>query len=416
MTPDQESADPHPAPVPELFSPEFIRDPYPTYRHLRRTRPLAPLEGTDTWLVCRYEDCAQVLRDRRFGHRTAERFEKTLGPQALKEPAYASLLRTMLLADPPDHTRLRGLVAKAFDRRGMERLRGRIRDIAHGLIDAMFQNAPQGQGEGDLVRAFTHPLPVMVICEILGIPGADWPIFTGESRVRGRIIDPTPMSAEELAASNAAVADSQAYFGALFEDRRARPRDDLLTYLVTSETEHGILSPEELAANVGLLFAAGHETTVNLMGNALIGLWRHPDQRALVRARPELLHGAVDEILRYDSSVQFTGRTALEDVWLGETMIPAGHRVLAVLGSGNRDETVFQDPDRLDVRRTGVKPLSFGGGIHFCLGAQLARIEVGEALSILLQRLTHLDLTHAAAPDWKDTLTLRGPRHVPATW
>ncbi len=397
--------------VPELFSPEFIKDPYPTYHHLRETAPFFRIPDTETWIATRYEDCALVLRDKRFGHRMAERMARNLGPEALEEPAYASLLRTMLLADPPDHTRLRGLVAKAFDRRGVERMRGRIRDIAHGLIDAM-----EGQGRGDLVRLFNHPLPVLVICDMLGIPEEDWSSFAEESRVRGRIIDPTPMAPGELREANEAVTQSQAYFGALFERRRRQPQDDLLTALVESETDHGILTREELAANAGLLFAAGHETTVNLLGNALLALFRNRDQLNLLRSDPSLAANATEEFLRYDSSVQMTGRAAFEDVAIAGAVVPCGHSVLTFLGAGNRDGAVFADPDRLDIRRANIRPLSFGGGIHFCLGAQLARLEVSEALPILLNRLPALDLMEIEAPQWKDTITLRGLKTLPACW
>ncbi len=404
------------AEIPDLFSPAFIENPYPTYRHLQQTAPFFRMEGTELWVATRYEDCAFVLRDRRFGHRMAERIERTLGPDALKEPARASLLRTMLFADPPDHTRLRGLVAKAFDRKGVERMRQRIRTIANDLVDAMLDQKAGNRGEGDLVRLFNHPLPVLVICDMLGIPEADWPLFTAESRVRGRIIDPTPMTPEEMAESNGSVLQSEAYFAALLEDRRRQPRDDLLTALVESETEHGILTREEVIANVGLLFAAGHETTVNLLGNGLLALYRHPDQLAALRADPSLLPGAVEEMLRYESSVQMSGRSALEDVAVAGVTIPAGHQVLTVLGAANRDESVFEDPDRLDVRRPGVKPLSFGGGIHFCLGAQLARIEAVEALGVLFDRLPDLELTRVDEPDWKETITLRGLKTLPASW
>ncbi len=266
------------------------------------------------------------------------------------------------------------------------------------------------------MRLFNHPLPVLVICDMLGIPEADWPAFTAESRVRGRIIDPTPMTPEEMQEVNQSTLDSQAYFGGLLDERRRQPQDDLLTALVESETAHGILSREELVSNVGLLFAAGHETTVNLLGNGLLALYRNRDQLEILRADRSLLPGAVEELLRYDSSVQMSGRCALEDVEVAGVTIPAGHQVLTVLGAANRDERVFEDPDALNVRRPGVKPLSFGGGIHFCLGAQLARLEAVEALGVLFDRLPDLELSALDTPDWKDTITLRGVNTLPACW
>ncbi len=396
--------------TPELFSPEFNLNPYPTYHRLRQETPLFQVEGTNVWIATRYEDCALILRDKRFGHRTEERQLIELGRDRMNEPSHASLRRMMLLADPPDHTRLRGLVVKAFDRRGVERLRTGIRALAHQLVDRL-----EPLGGGDLVDLFTHPLPVMVICQMLGIPEEDWDRFlTG--RILGRIIDPTPMSDEEMAQSNQNTLEAQAYFCGLFDERRARPKDDLLTALVESETEHGVLTPEELSANVALLFGAGHETTVNLMGNALIALYRNRDQLDLLRNDPSLFPSAVEEFLRYDSSVQLTARTALEDVPLGGTVIGENDRVLCLLGAANRDPAMFDDPDRLDVRRPNVRPMSFGGGIHFCLGAQLARIEGAEALAILFDRLPNLELTDPEHPDWKETITLRGVKTLMATW
>ncbi len=395
----------------ELFTPEFAADPYPVYRKLRNGAPFFKIPDTNCWIATRYRDCAAILKDRRFGHRMRERIEANGGQDFLKHPAYVSLLNMMLVADPPDHTRLRGLVAKAFDRRGVEALRPRIRAIAHDLIDHM-----AGASGGDLVRCFTHKLPVIVICDMLGIPEEDRGRFTGERRVAGRIIDPTPMTPEELDAANASTLETRAYFEGLFEARRAEPQDDLLTALVESETEHGRLTRDELAANVSLLFAAGHETTVNLMGNGLLALYRNPEQLEMLKADPGLWPNAVEEFLRYDSSVQLTGRTAFESVDLAGQTVQGGEEVLALLGAANRDPEVYENPDRLDITRENIRPLSFGGGIHFCLGAQLARIEAAEALPILLERLPRLELTEIDRPKWKHTITLRGLTELPARW
>lgn len=396
----------------DIFTADYMNDPYPTYRYLRENYPFfKPADGTGAWFASRYEDCAALLRDKRFGHRMRQRMIANNGEAALNEPALASLSRMMLVADPPDHTRLRGLVTKAFDRRGVERMRTRIRGIAHELVDRMEET-----GGGDLIRMFNHPLPVIVICDMLGIPEADRSRFTGESRVRGRIIDPTPMSEAELAEANEATLESQAYFDALFAERRARPQDDLLTALVESETEYGKLTREELAANVGLLFAAGHETTVNLMGNALLALYRNRDQLDILKSDLSIMPNAVEEFLRYDSSVQLSGRTAFEDVEIAGHRVRENESVIVLVGAANRDPDVFPNPDQLDVRRPNVKPLAFGGGIHFCLGAQLARIEVAEALTILLTRLPKLELANIDAPVWKDTITLRGLVELPAEW
>jgi cytochrome P450 len=326
-------------------------------------------------------------------------------------PAIANLRRTMLLQNPPDHTRLRSLVVKAFDARRVEAMRERINAIANELIDNFID-----ADSGDLVRLFTHPLPVIVICDLLGVPKADQAEFVQGTRISGRLIDPSPMTDEELAQANESTLESTRYFAALCDERRRNPADDLITALVESETEHGRLSKDELTSNIALLFAAGHETTVNLMGNALLALYRNRDQLELLRSDPSLMPNAVEEFLRYDSSVQLTGRDALEDSEIRGVALPRGRAVLTLLAAANRDPEAFEDPDRLDITRERIKPLAFGGGIHLCLGAQLARIEAHVALSVLLDRLPELELENIDNPDWKQTITLRGVKSQLATW
>jgi cytochrome P450 len=224
------------------------------------------------------------------------------------------------------------------------------------------------------------------------------------------------MSPEEIEESNQRSAESAAYFESICDARRADPQDDLITALVQSETEHGTLSKDELTSNISLLFAAGHETTVNLMGNALIALYRHRDQLQLLRSDLSRMPQAVEEFLRYDSSVQLTARDALEDTEVCGIKVPRGHSVMAILAAANRDPDVFDKPDELDISREKVKPLSFGGGIHLCLGAQLARIEADEALKVLFERLPNLELDEPERPEWKNTITLRGVTRLPAHW
>jgi cytochrome P450 len=394
-----------------IFTPENIADPYPMYRQLREAAPVLELPDANLVILSRYADVQTLLRDRRLGHDNFSGLSEAERAQQLANPAIANLMRTMLLQNPPDHTRLRGLVVKAFDARRMEAMRPRIRRIAHELIDAFVD-----RGAGDLKSLFTHPLPVIVICEMLGIPESDQAEFVQGTRISGRLIDPTPMTEQELAESNRNSLETQAYFEALCDDRRRNPRDDLTTALVQSETEHGRLSREELTANIGLLFAAGHETTVNLLGNALIALYRNRDQLDLLRSNPALMENAVEEFLRYDSSVQLTGRNALEDAEIAGVALPRGRMVLTLLGAANRDPAVFPDPDRLDVTRERIKPLAFGGGIHLCLGAQLARTEAQEALAALFERLPNLELDDPHTPEWKQTITLRGVTRLPAHW
>ncbi len=243
-------------------------------------------------------------------------------------------------------------------------------------------------------------------------------MFYKGSRDGGRILDPVPLTKEEIAQANMGNTMAKMYFEQLFELRRKNPGDDLTTQLVQAEEDGSKLSNEELSANIILLFGAGHETTVNLIGNGLLALHRNPEQLALLKADPSLMPNAIEEFLRYDSSVQLTGRVALEDIEdLGGKKIPKGESVLCLLGSANRDPAVYPDnPERLDVRRPNVRPLSFGGGIHHCLGAQLARIEAEIAIATLLRRIPDLRLDDADNPQWRPTFVLRGLKALPASW
>ena len=392
------------------LDPAFIADPYPFYHRLRAAAPVwqSPL---GMWIVTRYDLAQQVLKDRRYGKDYAGNITRQYGPAGMQEPARASLGRTMLVLDPPDHTRLRGLVTKAFTARRVEDMRPRIAAVVDRLIDRV---APQGHM--DIIKDFAHRLPIIVICDMLGIPEEDRAQFFEQSRVNGRLIDPVPMTREELDHANANTLATNAYFESLFERRRRDPQDDLTTLLVQAEEAGDRLTSAELTANVGLLFAAGHETTANLIGNGLLALHRNPDQWDLLKANLTLMPSAIEELLRYDSSVQLTGRTTAEPVTLGATAIPAGESVVTFLGAANRDPDAFADPDRLDITRKGPGAISFGGGIHHCLGAQLSRIEAQEAFAGLIRRLPALDLPEKHRPQWRRSFTLRGLTTLPATW
>ncbi len=394
-----------------IFTPEIVADPYPLYRQLRETSPVLPLPDHNLLVLSSYERVQAAVRDRRLGHADDPRMTEEQLAERLANPAYAGLRHMMLFQNPPDHTRLRGLVVKAFDARRVQAMRARIVAIAGELIDSFIE-----RGEGDLVKLFLHPLPVIVICDMLGIPEPDQAEFIRGGHVRGRLIDPNPMTPDELEEANAGMLQSQAYFAGLCAARRNHPQDDLITALVESETEHGKLTRRELTANIQLLFAAGHETTVNLMGNALLALYRNPDQLALLKSEPALAPQAAEEFLRYDSSVQLTGRAALADMELAGVPLRKGTQIIALLAAANRDPAVFDRPDELDITRAGIRPLSFGGGAHYCLGAQLARLEVAEALNVLFRRLPRLALDDIENPTWKRTITLRGVLSLPATW
>ncbi len=394
-----------------IFTPEIVADPYPLYRQLRETSPALPLAEHNLLVLSSYALAQQALRHKQLGHADDPRLTEQELAQRRANPATAALGHMMLFKNPPDHTRLRGLVVKAFDARRVEAMRQRIVDIAERLLDGFVE-----QRRGDLVSLFLHPLPVIVICDMLGIPDQDRAQFVSGNRVRGRLIDPTPLTPEELQEANRGMLESRAYFERLCDARRADPRDDLITALVESETEHGKLSKNELTANIQLLFAAGHETTVNLMGNALLALYRNPEQLECLRGDPSLLPGAVEEFLRYDSSVQLTGRAALEDTELAGMPVSKGTQIITILAAANRDPAEFERPEEFDVTRKGIRPLSFGGGIHYCLGAQLARLEAAEALKVLFRRLPRLALDDIDNPTWKRTITLRGVTALSASW
>ena len=394
------------------LSPDFIRDPYPHYARLRSTDPVH-VNAHGAFVLSRHADASLVMRDKRFGKDYVERQIRRYGPKIMEEPVFRSMSHWMLQQDPPDHTRLRGLVVKAFTARRVEDMRARIQEIVDQTIDAVM-----AQGHMDLIEDFAFRLPVTIICDMLGIPEDHREVFYKSSRDGGRLLDPVPLTPDEIKQGNAGNMMAQMYFQQLFELRRKTPADDLITQLLQAEDDGSKLTNEELTANIILLFGAGHETTVNLIGNGLLALHRNPDQMALLKSNPALITNAIEEFLRYDSSVQMTGRVTLEDIEdLGGKRIPKGESVLCLLGSANRDPAVYPDrPDQLDITRPNVRPLSFGGGIHFCLGAQLARIEAEVAISTLLRRLPELKLDDAENPRWRPTFVLRGLKEMPASW
>ena len=400
------------APLFNPLAPEFIRNPYPYYERMRNEDPMhrSPF---GMFVASRHAEVSLVMRDKRFGKDFANRSIRRYGPKIMDEPVFRSMGHWMLQADPPDHTRLRGLVVKAFTARRVEDMRPRIQQIVDDNLDSIIP-----KGKMDLIEDFAFRLPVTIICDMLGIPEEHREAFYASSREGGRLLDPVPLSPEEIKKGNESFALTAMYFQQLFELRRKEPGDDLTTQLVQAEEAGDKLSNEELTSNIALLFGAGHETTVNLIGNGLLALFRNPDQLALLKARPELITNAIEEFLRYDSSVQLTGRVALEDIEdLGGKPIPKGESVLCLLGSGNHDPAVYPDhPERLDITRPNVRPLSFGGGIHHCLGAQLARIEAEIAISTLLRRIPNLRLDDPENPQWRPTFVLRGLQRLPASW
>lgn len=392
------------------LSPDFIRDPYPVYRRIREFDPFwaSPFGYR---IVTRYKDVSAILRDRRFVKDFIGRARRNYGDKADTEPVLRIMRRAMLTQDPPDHTRLRGLVVKAFTARRIEEMRPRIQAVVDAAIDRV-----EAQGHMDVIADLAFRLPVTVICTMLGIPDDHVERFISGARMAGRAIEPIPMSRAELDKANADEAALRQYFQSLFALRRRQPGDDLTTHLLQAEENGSKLTEDELMANMLLLFVAGHETTVNLIGNGLLALYRHPDQLQALRNNPAPMPNAVEEFLRYDSSVQVTYRVAAEDIDMDGGTIKKNDSILCVLGAANRDPAAFEEPDRLDISRQHINPLSFGGGIHHCLGAQLARIEGEVALATLLRRLPGLKLDNVEAPEWRPSFVLRGLKELPASW
>ena len=371
-------------------------DPYPRYDRLREISPVVRADD-GALVVTRYADCAAVVRDGRLGHMSADVLAFIGLPDWAEHPALRDLFTSILTINPPDHTRLRRLVSSTFTARRVQSLRPAIETMVADLLDGL-------AGQTDFIERFAFPLPVNVIGELLGVPAADRPQFQTLIRNWSQVLD--TITPEVLATADPAATTIREYLAALADQRRAEPRDDLISALVAVEEEGDRLSQDELLTMAGLLFAAGFETTTNLLANGLVALTREPG-RAI--GDPAL---AVEELLRYDSPVQLVSRVAYEDVELGGVTVEAGERVVAYLGAGNRDPERFAEPHRLDLARPNNAPLSFGGGIHYCLGAPLARMEAQIAFPALLDRFPDIEL---GTPERRDSLTLRGFTRLPVT-
>jgi len=379
-----------------LLDPALRQDPYPTFRQWRETAPISGGNGQPL-IVTRQQDCSNVLRDSTFGHAEGEQ----TGPLNSTPPPQ----RSFLGMNPPDHTRLRGLVSKAFTRKVVERLTPMIEQTTAELI-------AEARGKTvNLMDAIARPLPVAVICELLDVPVEDRDLVVAWSHDMARGLDPDFLIPEGVRERQfKAREEFRQYMQQLADKRRVNPGEDLLSGLVQVQEAGDVLSEAELLTTCILLLIAGHETTVNLIGNGTLALLRNPAELAELRAEPALAERAVEEFLRYDPPVQFTARIALQDTKVGSFDAPAGSAAILLFGAANRDPEVCEDPDRLDISREPARHLAFGHGPHFCLGAPLARLE-GRIVFEALARLDELE--PAGEPTYNDNIILRGLKELP---
>ena len=389
----------------------FSGNPYPIYDRLR---PVAPIHRTTfgTWVLSRHDDIAGMLRDVRLGRDFGSYLNAGPGLRDAWEssPILKSQAHWMLNLHPPDHTRVRRLFAKTFTPSRVEHLRPHVA----ALVDELLADAADRESF-DIVADFAFQLPVTVIGELLGVPREDRQHFLEWTQHISASVEPV-RPPDVLERADRAVVAYEGYFRSLIAERRRTPRDDLLSALIVVRDEDGsALSEDELVANSILLFSAGFDTTMNLIGNGVLALASSPDQYRALRADQELVAGAIEEILRYDGSAQLADRTVLEEFDLGGHRLSAGDTVIFLLGSGNRDPLRYESADRLDIRRTDVKPLTFGGGIHYCLGSALARMEAQVAFVELTRRFDVPQLIDAE-PQYRPTLTNHGLRRLDVTW
>ena len=388
---------------PQLFGPEMLADPYPFYRRLRETHPVFRSGELDAWIVTSYEAVNGALRNPQFSSDRFPRLRQRLASKGLDSLAQ-DRVRSMIHMDPPDHTRLRSLVNKAFTPKTVESMASHVQDIVNDLLDAV-----KSYGRMNVIEDFAYPLPVTVIAEMLGVPAADRARFKHWSDEVSVVLggDVAALSETLLRRATTAREELADYFREIVRQRRTNPGTDLISALTQAEVEGGKLSEDELYSTVVLLLVAGNETTTNLIGNGMLALMRHPDEMEKVWDSPSLVPAAVEEMLRFDSPVQLTTRMARTDLEIQGTKIPKGDWLYLVIGAANRDPSQFSAPDRFDVSRTDNKHIAFGAGAHFCLGAPLARLEAQIAVRALREHFPELRLGKEPI-EYRNNFNLRG--------
>ncbi len=393
----------------QLLDPEVIANPYPLYSQLRSEDPVHWDPFLHAWVVTRYVDVVTVLQ--RFSANrtpTPEQLE-AMGLGNLR-PLAQLMVRQMLFLDPPAHGRVRGLASKAFTPRRVEALREHIQDIT----DRMLRDV-QASGHMDVIADLGRPLPAIVTGELLGLPTSDWEQLTAWSSDFAQVLGNFQHNPDRQQQVLRTVEEMTAYFHAVVQEQRTRPRDGLISAMIAAEVDGDHLSDEEIVANVIITMVGGQETTTNLIGNGILSLLRYPDQLEKLKADFSLIPSAVEELLRYESPSQHTARLAPEDVMLGGKVIQKRQAVIAVMGAANHDPERFPDPDRLDISRQDNRHVAFAWASHFCFGAPLARIEGQIALSTMLRRMPDLRLDRVPLT-WRDNMGLRGLTALPVSW
>jgi hypothetical protein len=396
---------------PLIPHPEHVRNPYKVYAELRANAPMYR-SPHGVWIASGHKEISQLLKDPKFGrgYFYFENMAERLGPTILKQPIYDSARNMMLMKDGEDHMRLRSLFEKSFSPKSIEQMRPFMRQIMHELIDAALTKP-----SFDIMLDLAFPLPSAVICHLLGVPKQDWHKFSKRSATGSRALEPAPLSPLELAQQNQSVNEFREYFQWLIELKQKESGEDLTSMLVAAEAEEGRITRPETIDNLRMMFIGGQETAVNTIGNGLLALYQNPEQLQKLKDQSELLPGAVTEMLRYDSSVQMTPRQAREDVMLGSAAIQARETIICIVASANRDPDAWDRPDEFDITRTSSHPLSFGGGPHYCIGAQLGKLEAEVAFQAIFERLPSLRVD-VSNPQWlSGTVVFRGLKSLPAT-
>ena len=386
------------------------QDPYPRYDQLRSEDPVHWNDGAQVWVLTRYQDVLDAMRDPRLSSTGITALTQKVGGVEGIPDLEQTFLGMMLFADPPDHTRLRSLANKAFTPRVLERMRSQIQDAADRLLDDI-----QERGSMEVVSELAYPLPAMVITEVLGVAGGDPATFKKMSSDLATFAGDIRQAEENVGPIIESMAELKEYLRDAAAQRRTEPKDDLLSALVAAEDQGDSFSEDELYSMCAMLIFAGHETTTNLIGNGILTLLQHPSELERLRQDPSLLESAVEEVIRYTGPVQAISRMVLEDLQIGDKQIAKGERISMNIASANRDPAQFSDPYRFDIQRNEGRHLGFGFGIHFCLGAALARMEAQAVIGSVVRRMPELRLEEPGI-EWRNSPVLRGLKTLPVTF